>query len=52
MPEIWSLPICFQDLKFNGNKLNKVPTDALRGPDALQNLQLQDNLIGNISNLV
>ena len=26
--------------------MTRVPTEALRGPEALQNLQLQDNLIG------
>ena len=30
----------------NGNKLSRVPTEALRGPESLQNLQLQDNFIG------
>ena len=45
-----SLIVQFQDLKFNGNKLNRVPTEALRGPESLQNLQLQDNLIGKDAN--
>ena len=35
-----------QDVKLNGNKLSRVPTEALRGPESLQNLQLQDNFIG------
>ena len=33
-------------MKLNGNKLSRVPTEALRGPESLQNLQLQDNFIG------
>ena len=36
----------FQDVKLNGNKLNRVPTEALRGPESLQNLDLPDNFIG------
>ena len=39
-------PLLFQDVKLNGNKLGRVPTEALRGPESLQNLQLQDNFIG------
>ena len=35
-----------QDLKFNGNIMTRIPTEALIGPESLQNLQLQDNLIG------
>ena len=42
----------FQDLKFNGNKLTRIPTEALRGPESLQNLQLQDNLIGKKRHLL
>ena len=37
-----------QDVKLNGNKLGRVPTEALRGPESLQNLQLQDNFIGKL----
>ena len=44
MPLIFS--IFFQDLKFNGNIMTRIPTEALTGPESLQNLQLQDNLIG------
>ena len=36
----------FQDLRFDGNRLARVPTEVLAGPEALQNLQLQDNIIG------
>ena len=36
----------FQDLRFDGNQLVRVPTEVLAGPEALQNLQLQDNIIG------
>ena len=46
--QIFSLifSIFFQDLKFNGNIMTRIPTEALTGPESLQNLQLQDNLIG------
>ena len=38
--------LILQDLKFNGNIMTRIPTEALIGPESLQNLQLQDNLIG------
>ena len=38
--------LLFQDLRFDGNQLARVPTEVLAGPEALQNLQLQDNIIG------
>ena len=41
--------LALQDLQFNGNRLTRVPTAALAGPESLQNLQLQDNLIGKQS---
>ena len=40
-----TLVVSLQDLKFNGNRLTRVPTKALAGPESLQNLQLQDNFI-------
>ena len=43
------LMLALQDLQFNGNRLTRVPTAALAGPESLQNLQLQDNLIGKQS---
>ena len=33
-------------MRFDGNQLARVPTEVLAGPEALQNLQLQDNIIG------
>ena len=44
--------LALQDLQFNGNRLTRVPTAALAGPESLQNLQLQDNLIGKQSKLL
>ncbi len=38
--------LIFQDLNLNGNKLARVPTESLRGPEKLTNLDLGDNLIG------
>ena len=35
----------FQELRLDGNSLTRIPTEALSGPDALQNLHLQDNTI-------
>ena len=54
--QIWAfLTIQFfilQDLKFNGNIMTRIPTEALIGPESLQNLQLQDNLIGKCTLLL
>ena len=38
--------IFFQELRLDGNRLKRVPTESLRGPTSLQNLHLQDNIIG------
>ena len=38
--------ILFQELRLDGNILKRVPTESLRGPTSLQNLHLQDNIIG------
>jgi len=38
-----------QELRLDGNSLTRVPTEALDGPEALQNLHLQDNRIGQYS---
>ena len=35
-----------QELRLDGNWLRRVPSEALRGPTALQNLHLEDNVIG------
>ena len=35
-----------QELRLDGNMLRRVPSEALRGPTALQNLHLEDNAIG------
>jgi hypothetical protein len=40
----------FQELRLDGNSLTRVPTEALDGPEALQNLHLQDNRIGGHHN--
>ena len=36
----------FQELRLDGNRLRRVPTESLGGPGSLQNLHLQDNIIG------
>ena len=36
----------FQELRLDGNRLKRVPTASLGGPASLQNLHLQDNIIG------
>ena len=36
----------FQELRLDGNRLKRVPTSSLGGPNSLQNLHLQDNIIG------
>ena len=46
LDDLFTLFSLFQDVKLNGNKLNRIPTEALRGPESLQNLDLQDNFIG------
>ena len=38
--------IFLQELRLDGNRLKRVPTESLRGPTSLQNLHLQDNIIG------
>ena len=35
-----------QELRLDGNWLRRVPSEALKGPTALQNLHLEDNVIG------
>ena len=35
-----------QELRLDGNWLDRVPSEALAGPTALQNLHLEDNVIG------
>ena len=49
LDDLFTLFSLFQDVKLNGNKLNRIPTEALRGPESLQNLDLQDNFIGELT---
>ena len=39
-------PVTVKVLRLDGNSLSRVPTEALLGPAALQDLHLQDNKIG------
>ena len=41
--------LLFQELRLDGNRLKRVPTESLGGPSSLQNLHLQDNIIGECS---
>ena len=41
-----------QELRLDGNWLRRVPSEALRGPAALQNLHLEDNVIGNMMRIL
>ena len=36
----------FQELRLDGNRLKRVPTESLGGPTSLRDLHLQDNVIG------
>ena len=36
-----------QELRLDGNWLRRVPSEALKGPTGLQDLHLEDNVIGD-----
>ena len=42
------MTIFLQEFRLDGNRLKRVPTESLRGPTSLQNLHLQDNIIGEL----
>ena len=46
------IKMLFQELRLDGNRLKRVPTESLGGPASLQNLHLQDNIIGECQMLV
>merc|ERR1719232_1830765 len=41
-----------KELRLDGNRLKRVPTESLGGPESLQNLHLQDNIIDSLTPLV